>query len=40
MGNENNALAQPHFDYCCEVWDLLGEALLGDCRGFRIGVQG
>ena len=22
-----NALAQPHFDYCCEVWDSLGDGL-------------
>ena len=20
-----NAIVRPHFDYCCEVWDLLGE---------------
>ena len=23
-----NALVQPHFDYCCEVWDVLGKTLL------------
>jgi hypothetical protein len=22
-----NALIQPHFDYCCEVWDELGKGL-------------
>ena len=22
-----NALVQPHFDYCCEVWDVLGKTL-------------
>ena len=22
-----NALIQPHFDYCCEVWDALGKGL-------------
>ena len=22
-----NALVQPHFDYCCEIWDVLGETL-------------
>ena len=22
-----NALIQPHFDYCCEVWDTIGVSL-------------
>jgi hypothetical protein len=22
-----NSLIQPHFDYCCEVWDALGKSL-------------
>ena len=22
-----NALVQPHFDYCCEIWDVLGKTL-------------
>jgi hypothetical protein len=22
-----NSLIQPHFDYCCEVWDTLGQGL-------------
>ena len=21
-----NAIVQPYFDYCCEVWDVFGEA--------------
>ena len=23
-----HALVQPHFDYCCEVWDVFGESQL------------
>jgi hypothetical protein len=23
-----NALIQPHLDYCCEVWDVIGKTLL------------
>ena len=25
-----NALIQPYFDYCCEVWDTLGKGLLSE----------
>ena len=28
------ALIQPHFDYCCSVWDGLGETLVR-CKNYR-----
>ena len=34
-----NTLAQPDFEYCCEVWDSPGDSLHRDYRGFRIGAQ-
>jgi len=27
LGSIYNALVQPHFNYCSEVWDTLGEGL-------------
>ena len=34
-----NTLAQPDFEYSCEVWDSPGDSLHRDYRGFRIGAQ-
>lgn len=37
----SNALAQPHFDYFCEVWDpLIRDGLARGLKGFRVDVQG
>ena len=34
------ALAQPHFDYFCEVWDLIRDGLARGLKDFRVDVQG
>jgi hypothetical protein len=31
-------LVQPHFDYCCEVWNPLIEACLNDYKNFTTDV--
>ena len=31
-----NALIQPYFDYCCEVWDTLGKGLSERFKNCRI----